>query len=616
MTKRSGRRTLRALASALLALGPAASGPKPARGDDLGPAPTPVAWRVGDPVPIAVHEGVAAFDVPANAPAGELLVVVSSLAREAGPFPIRLASRGVDRATPIERAEEAPALPPRILSPLAAADAPPPAPEPEPHRDFHIMAREGDVGVASNYQKVRGTLRAVGERVQVYVAEDDVDRVDAETLADVVETFDSHIRPVAARTIGLAEDPDGDGRFTVLFSSWLSRLGGGRHAVDGYVRVTDLDPTYPPPFGDRCDVMHLSTSLRAGPHLRTVMAHEYTHAVVFTRKSLHRPIGGGAIEEEGWLDEALAHLAEDLHGFGRSNVDYRVSAFLSRPESYRLLVDDYYSADLFRSHGNRGCTYLFLRWCADRYGPDLLPTLVGSGLHGTENLEAATGRRFEDLFRAWAFELYAHPEGPAFAGYRDDSATAPWPAVGPRPSRAAEGRDDAWEAAGTSPHYALIDRSRAKAVRIRVEGPHAAHLQVTAAILPPAPRLDLTARTYMGADGDPMLRASARERGGVPVKVVAMAWEPLTPPPDAHRSPLRPGRLDPAQLRDAFGPGAIPAAGMRDSRPIRLDPIAHAGPLVVKLLALSPDGRPVTGWAVLDDAPPHALAREADTTRR
>lgn len=55
---------------------------------------------------------------------------------------------------------------------------------------------------------------------------------------------------------------------------------------------------------------------------------------------------------------------------------------------------------------------------------------------------------------------------------------------------------------------------------------------------------------------------------------------------------------------------------MRDSRPIRLDPIAHAGPLVVKLLALSPDGRPVTGWAVLDDAPPHALAREADTTRR
>ena len=30
-----------------------------------------------------------------------------------------------------------------------------------------------------------------------------------------------------------------------------------------------------------------------------------------------------ALEEEGWLDEALAHLAEDLHGFSRSNIDYR-----------------------------------------------------------------------------------------------------------------------------------------------------------------------------------------------------------------------------------------------------------------------------------------------------
>ena len=608
MTKRSGRRTLRALASALLALGPAASGPRPARADDP--------WRPGRPVPIAVHEGVAAFDVPADAPAGDLLVVVSSLAREAGPFPVRLSTRPVDRATPPELAAEAPARPPRLAAPAVEADPPAPILPPEPHRDFHIMTREGDVGVASNYEKVAGTLRAAGERVQVYVAEDDVDRVDAETLADVVETFDAHVRPVAARTIGLAEDADGDGRFTVFFSSRLTRLGGGRHAVDGYVRVTDLDPAFPPPFGDRCDVMHLSTALRAGPHLRTVMAHEYTHAVVFTRKSLRRPAGPGpVVEEEGWLDEALAHLNEDLHGFGRSNVDYRVSAFLSRPERYRLLVEDYYAADLFRSHGNRGSTYLFLRWCADRYGPDLLPTLVGSGLHGTANLEAATGRRFEDLIRAWAFDLYARPDGAAFAGYRAAGAEA-WPAAGPRPSRAAAGRDDAWEAAGTSPHYALVDRGRAGAVRIRVEGPPASDLQVTAAILPAAPRLDLAARAYTSADGSLMLRASARERSGAPVKLLSLAWEPLTPPADAHRSPLRPGRLDPDRFRAAFGSGAIPAAGSLDARPIRLDPDATAGPLVLKLLALAPDGRPITAWAALGDEPPPALAVGDDPARR
>ena len=65
-------------------------------------------------------------------------------------------------------------------------------------------------------------------------------------------------------------------------------------------------------------------------------------------------------------------------GFPTSNIDYRVSAFLTRPERYQLVVDDYYAADLFRSHGSRGSTYLFLRWCADRYGPDLVPALVHS----------------------------------------------------------------------------------------------------------------------------------------------------------------------------------------------------------------------------------------------
>src|SRR5262249_11251041 len=113
-------------------------------------------------------------------------------------------------------------------------------------------------------------------------------------------------------------------------------------------------------------------------------------------------------EEEGWLDEAMAHLAEDLHGFSTSNIDYRIDAFLNQPEHYQLVVDDYYAADLFRSHGNRGSTYLFLRWCADRYGPSLLPKLAASSLRGIANLEASVGATFSDLFRRWSVALYCN----------------------------------------------------------------------------------------------------------------------------------------------------------------------------------------------------------------
>ena len=107
-------------------------------------------------------------------------------------------------------------------------------------------------------------------------------------------------------------------------------------------------------------MMYLSTTLASGPHLRTVMAHEYMHAVLVGQKV--GPTGRPPVapqEEEGWLDEAIAHLAEDCCGFSTSNIDYRVSAFPGRPERYQLVVDDYYAADLFRSHGNRGVHICF-----------------------------------------------------------------------------------------------------------------------------------------------------------------------------------------------------------------------------------------------------------------
>ena len=61
--------------------------------------------------------------------------------------------------------------------------------------------------------------------------------VGPDVLRDLVETFDDRVFPAPPGSFGQARDVDGDGRFTVLMSSWLTRLAGGRHAVDGFVRV-------------------------------------------------------------------------------------------------------------------------------------------------------------------------------------------------------------------------------------------------------------------------------------------------------------------------------------------------------------------------------------------
>jgi hypothetical protein len=453
------------------------------------PGRSPAPWESGRPLAIQVLEGSASFDIPTPGTSSRTLVIVSALVRRGGPFPIRLVTRPIEQArpiklTPVSKVRQAQGELPKLMPvPDAVAGLPP------PRRTFHLLAQGGDVSQASSYLPVEGQLTAVGQRVQVYVDERDWGVVAPETLRDLVATFDLSIYPSAAKRFGPAVDVDHDGRFTVLFSSCLTRSTGGKNGVDGFVRGADLDLGIGEPFANRCDMMYLSTTLNAGPHLRTILAHEYTHAVSFSRKALGGHPDG--LEEEGWLDEGIAHLVEDEHGFSKSNIDYRVSAFLSRPERYRLVVDDYYAADLFRSHGNRGATYLFLRWCVDRYGPGLLDSLVRSRERGVANLEAATGSTFAELFRRWTVALALSGLGTASEPNKAYQSIDPSSELenniraGPRMSSVVPGgAADSWSAEATTVHYVVVEGSASGGVAVEVSGPAGADLQVTAIRLP------------------------------------------------------------------------------------------------------------------------------------
>ncbi len=575
-------------------------------------------WQVGSAMSIAVRDGSARFRVPTPGPTSEVLVVVSALSRSRGPYPIRLDVREATESLPLVSADDGPHRSPAFLQPVRPDPAGPSAPDgmPPSSRSFYLMVKDGDVASPSNYTAVRGVLKGVGRRVQVYVALEDVGAVKSETIKDVITSFDDRIYPVAAGRFGTANDVDGDGRFTVLISSWLGHLGGGRYSVDGFVRVADMDPAFRSPFGNHCDMMYLSASLKPGAHLRTIMAHEYMHAVVYSCKSrARRPCRSCPLEEEGWLDEAMAHLAEDLHGFSTTNIDYRVNAFLNQPEHYQLVVDDYYAADLFRSHGNRGSTYLFLRWCADRYGPDLLPTLAGSSLRGIANLEASSGATFADLFRRWSVALYSN--GLATTGSQPGSSAqtevvaplelrAPneeWELAGPRFSRLTPGSPaHEWSSLGTAAHYVVVDGSRSPYVEIEVSGPREAELQVTGVPLgPDLARLDLAIEKSLRSASGLTFRARVREGHGIPVRLLALSWEPRTPAADPTISLARSGRLDALGVAATFGTAAIPGHGELLSRPIPVTGIPPGcSPLVIKVVGVDASGRRVVGWTQLE----------------
>ncbi|WZO99260.1 hypothetical protein EP7_000859 [Isosphaeraceae bacterium EP7] len=584
-------------------------------------AATNPSWTEGRPVAVAVDRGKAEIDVPTRTPASKVLVVVSALAADPGPYSVKLTAAGIKAAElkPARIADDG-AVVPHPNPPTALSE---PSPQvvnaPPSTRRFYLLVREGDPASPSNYRAIEAELKAVGHRIQVYADRDDSRNINPDTLRDLVATFDDSIEPTTTRLLGRVTDLDGDGRFTVLMSSWLSRFGGGRHSFDGFVRGADFDRGLGAPFSNRCDMMYLNPAMKPGAHLRTVVAHEYTHAATFCRKALAHPIDGRpGPDEEAWLDEAIAHLAEDLHGFSRSNLDYRISAFLSNPERYRLVVPDYFAAKLLRSHGNRGGTYLFLRWCADLHGPDLVTRLVGSSLRGMDNLEAATGATFASLFRRWSVALFLsglEPQAKADGLFRAFALRGPlddWMLAGPRSTNVTPGGlTDVWEAAGTSTHYAVVEGSSLGAIRLTVEGPEAARLQVTALTLPvDLARVDLRVRAVAGADGKLCVSATLRERDGVAVRIQALAWEPLVPADDSRSAAFRRDGLDALGIASAFGTSELSAGGTLKSRPIPLPGVARSlGTLVFKVVGIDAKGRRVAGWA---EVSPAALADGED----
>ncbi|MFO0909535.1 MAG: hypothetical protein U0794_14470 [Isosphaeraceae bacterium] len=566
-------------------------------------------WKVGQPIAVEVKQGRFSAVLPSPNPNARCAVIVSTLGGGSGPYRVQLRATEADSGSIAwsAAATEPMRRKPQAAKPRLAQVAPVSRTLPARERSFHLMARDGDVSSASNYDEVPAVLLAIGQRVQVYADKADAKRVGPDVVADILATFDRKVFPHAAARIGQARDIDQDGRFTVLLTSRLTRLAGGRHAVDGFVRSADLDRGLPAPFSNHCDMMYLSTSLKAGPHLRTVLAHEYTHAVVFCAKT--QP-GGSAIsavaEEEGWLDEAIAHLVEDEHGFSRSNIDYRVSAFLSQPERYRLVVDDYYAADLFRSHGNRGGTYLFLRWCVDRFGPGLIPALVASRERGRANLEAATGVSFAELYRSWSVALLLSGLDPRITSYEPfrtldlRAALDGWPLAGPRTVAVKPGAEPvSWDSAATASRFVVVEASRTGAVRLEIEAAAAAELQVTLVPLPEElPRLEISAELTASPSAGVTLRTRVRESAGRRVRIERLCWEPLVPGPDPQSTAFRRKALDVGSLARALGTTTVPPFGDLASAPIPAGESLPPGtPLVLKAVGVDDQGRRVSAWA-------------------
>ncbi len=393
---------------------------------------------------------------------------------------------------------------------------------------------------------------------------------------------------------------------------WLGKLADGKISLGGFVRGSGFFRDLAPPFGNRCDMMYLNTDLQPGPALRTILAHEYTHAVIFSEHVFgsYQPQEPRQ-DEEGWLNEGLAHMVEDLHGYSWSNLDYRISAFLSAPERYQLVVPDYFRAGLFRSHGHRGATYLFLRWCCDTYGDPVLKSLVQSNRNGIANVEAATGLPFADLFRQWTTALALSGTNVAAKKaaeiHRIDlhQPLGGRLLCGPRFEELALA-DCQHEVAlsGTSAAFFLLHSPTKSSSRLTITAEPESSLQVTLVRLPEhSPRLSLHVEPQPDTSNAAQTVRWVVTAHDEEVTLEHAAWERLVPsanrPEDTSYRPVE-GKASSTQgiLNSWFGDPHLKVGQTRTSESITLPSGSAPGESwVFKISATDAAGHHISSWA-------------------
>ncbi len=239
---------------------------------------------------------------------------------------------------------------------------------------------------AQGRASVSADVEVAGERANFFVEKDYRDKLPAPEIlrlnsivSNLSSEFSNNIYPKLRAVFG--EEQSG-GKITVL----LHNMKGG---VGGYVR--DADKIY-------VNIEEILNSDLGASYI----AHEFQHLITFNQKTILR-----GLEEEKWLNEARSEYAPTVLGYNKqfsgSYLKKRVSEFLAHP------------SDALRDWRGRSIDHasasLFMHYLLDRYGTDILKSMMAANNVGAESIDTALlslGRaeRFQDVFRDWILAVY------------------------------------------------------------------------------------------------------------------------------------------------------------------------------------------------------------------
>ena len=303
-------------------------------------------------------------------------------------------------------------------------------------REFKVL-RTLDGG---SFATVRAALRYTGTNVAVYLDRDApvAGGFTDESLREFGDLVDQTLYGIDVAAFGPPSDIDANGKVIVVLTTRVNALTPSARCradgfVTGYFYGADLVPAEagsnrgelffafaPDPAGaSSCPHTVAEVVRLAAP----TFIHEFQHMISYNQHRLARDGRAEAV----WLNEGMSHIAEEL---GSLHYERRYPAPEQRAAPGQLLPD---SAQTFgtpnfvnaynylarpRDHSvtsfagvgtlpERGAAWLFLRWLVDQHGEQVLRRLEETTLTGDDNVAAAAGRPFDDLFADFGAAVWA-----------------------------------------------------------------------------------------------------------------------------------------------------------------------------------------------------------------
>lgn len=287
-------------------------------------------------------------------------------------------------------------------------------------RQFNVLkTTSGSLVDPANYAQVTAELRYDGSKCLIYTDVDSLAAGQNLTWADIKnlgETFDNQIEPTNRAAFGGTSDIDNNGgRVIIVISGVINQLTppGSSGFIGGFFLSVDLrtPPSVPTGTTNQAEIFYLlaadpmavwgntfSVPFTAQENVKTI-AHEHEHLISASQRIFFQQASLQIL----WLEEGMAHIAEDLNSINSSNI-LRGNLYLDDPGAISL---EHNTAPLEQ----RGGIYLFLRLLGDRYGNDIFKDIVQSSCVGRPCVEGITGDGFYRTVSEFLAALYLSGKG-------------------------------------------------------------------------------------------------------------------------------------------------------------------------------------------------------------